>query len=68
MPAVTYHQAVETMAEHGDEVLEYLTEQCAEDFALNVNEDSWGGFAVKVLSMAVESWCQQFDLDGVNWD
>ena len=69
MPAVTYWQARETMGRYGDDVLDYL-EQIGYDreVTLNLADDSWGGFCCKVLSMAVEIWCGQFDLDGVDWD
>lgn len=57
MPAVTYHRALATMNEHGDEVFSYI-ENCLgelpsprEDF-----NDSWAGFACFYVSCAVELW------------
>lgn len=67
MPAVTYWQAAATMAEHGDGVLDYIQENYGE-LPTPQNDTSWSGLAVFYLSMAVELWCGQFDLDGVDWD
>ena len=67
MPAVTYWQAAATMAEHGDDVLDYIQENYGELLTPPSNI-SWSGLAVFYLSMAVELWCGQFDLDGVDWD
>lgn len=55
MPAVTYHTANDTMAEHGDDVLEYIENTLGE--LPNVDGESWKGMAVKYLSAAVELWC-----------
>tara|TARA_Y100000310_G_C20579916_1_gene762446 strand:- start:846 stop:1211 length:366 start_codon:yes stop_codon:yes gene_type:complete len=54
MPAVTYHQASETMSEHGDAVLDYLSEHDA--MLPPPEEASWSGLAVHYLSSAVEVW------------
>ena len=54
MPAVTYHTASATMAEHGDDVLDYIRESMGELPA--IEGDSWKGIAVKFLSAAVELW------------
>lgn len=56
MPAVTYHTANNIMCDFGDDVIEYLDSESCHDFALNPAEDSWSGFASKLLSCAVESW------------
>jgi hypothetical protein len=61
MPAVTYCTANKVMAQYGDDVLEYLDQTGVDDFYLNTGSDSWSGFAVKVLSTAVEMWALQFD-------
>jgi hypothetical protein len=55
MPAVTYHQALQTMAEHGDDVLEYIVDALGELPAPNASE-SWSGMACHYLSIAVELW------------
>ena len=59
MPAVTYHEALETMSEHGDEVMEYL------DGYEGAQESgfTWSQMAVHYLSAAVELWAGGFDLD-----
>lgn len=53
MPAVTYHEASATMADHGDDVLEYLD---GEGVQVSTTGESWSGIAVAFLSAAVESW------------
>ena len=55
MPAVTYHQALDTMSTHGDDVLQYIQDRYGE---LPKPEDniSWAGIAVFYLSIAVEAW------------
>lgn len=55
MPAVTYHQATATMSEHGDDVLDYITENYGELPAPH-DYESWSGMAVYYLSIAVELW------------
>ena len=66
MPAVTYYDALETMRRHGDEVIEYLSDNYGD---MPVPEGlSWSHLNVYFLSSAVECWASQFDLEGVNWD
>jgi len=67
MPAVEYYGAAQTMAEHGDKVLEYIEEQTGEIPAPKSGE-SWSGIAVFYLSYAVELWANSFDLDEVETD
>lgn len=55
MPAVTYSDAVATMAEHGDEILEFI-ESAYGDLAAPPKGASWSGMAVHYLSCAVELW------------
>ena len=55
MPAVTYHQALRTMSEDGDDVLQYICDQMGELPAID-NETSWAGMACLYLSYAVELW------------
>jgi hypothetical protein len=62
MPAVTYHLANKTMAEHGDAVMDYI--QDVGGFTVNGNTvlpktsliSSWTGLAVHFLSHAVDTW------------
>ena len=61
MPAVTYYDARQTMAEHGDDVLEFVEEHYGEIPQPQPGE-SWSGIAVCYLSLAVELWAGQFDL------
>lgn len=58
MPAVTYYKATDTMAAHGDDVLQYIEDMLGElpspfDRYESV---SWGGMACFYLSLAVELW------------
>lgn len=58
MPAVTYYTARETMAEHGDDVLQYLDESGTGE-VLEASELLAGNFSqlcVYLLSAAVEGW------------
>lgn len=55
MPAVIYWKANDTMANHGDEVLDYIVEQLGELPAVPKFE-SWRGMACLFLSTAVELW------------
>jgi len=64
MPAVTYHTAIETMGEHGNDVLQYIEDNYGELPEIPKGE-SWGGIAVFFLSAAVEIWAGQFDVDNV---
>ncbi len=59
MPAVTYHTANETMAEHGDDVLEFIEGHMGE--LPDVTTESWKGLAVKFLSVAVELWASSIE-------
>ena len=55
MPAVTYHDALRMMADHGDDVLEYIEDSMGEIPTPKAGE-SWSGLATFYLSMAVELW------------
>jgi len=59
MPAVTYCQALKTMADHGDDVLQYI-EDAVGDLP-DVKGESWSGMACKYLSAAVELWCSSIE-------
>ena len=54
MPAVTYHQALKTMMDDGDEVLQYIEDAMGE--LPSVAGQSWGQMACTYLSAAVELW------------
>jgi hypothetical protein len=55
MPAVIYADAIETMSEHGDAVLQYIEDTIGELPQPKPGE-SWSGMAVFFLSVAVELW------------
>jgi len=55
MPAVTYHQALQTMNEWGDEVLEYIEDELGE-IPSPGDPASWMAWATFYLSTAVELW------------
>jgi len=60
MPAVTYRDAAETMARHGDDVLQYLQDNLGELPAFS-SDESWSGMACFYLSCAVELWASSAD-------
>lgn len=55
MPAVTYYDALATMSEHGDAVLQYVQDIYGE-LPRPKDDESWAGMAVHYLSCAVELW------------
>jgi hypothetical protein len=55
MPAVTYHIARDTMYEHGDDVLDYISDSL-DELPKPADQESWSGIAVFYLSYAVELW------------
>jgi hypothetical protein len=55
MPAVTYHRAAAVMADHGDDVLDYIT-QSTGHLPFAPADTSWSGLACFYLSYAVELW------------
>ena len=55
MPAVTDYQALATMEECGNDVLQYIEDAIGE--LPDVSGESWSGMACKYLSCAVELWC-----------
>ena len=60
MPAVTYRTALETMSEHGDDVLQFI-EDCYGVVAQPATGESWFGIAVFYLSVAVELWASSVE-------
>lgn len=52
---VFYNKATETMAEHGDEVMQYIEDQLGE-LPTPPQGESWSGMAVFYLSYAIELW------------
>lgn len=67
MPAVTYSTALECMVSHNVSVESQL-EGLGHEFTFYPSEETFSGFAVKIVSAAVETWAASFDLDGVDWD
>lgn len=55
MPAVTYHQANNTMHDYGDDVLEFIEEAYGE-LPEPPPGTSWSGRSCHFLSIAVELW------------
>jgi hypothetical protein len=56
MPAVTYHQALATMATQGDDVLQFIEDTYGEVPHPGEDHQSWAGMATFYLSCAVELW------------
>jgi hypothetical protein len=66
MPAVTYHEALETMRLHGDDVLQFLEDALGElprntPNGLHLKAVSWSGLACFYLSCAVECWASALE-------
>ena len=66
MPAVTYHMASEVMAQHGDDVMEYIYDTLGEiPSKLDITQTaSWSSMCVYFLSMAIELLAQE-ELDQI---
>lgn len=62
MPAVTYHQALVTMSEHGDDVFDFI-EECLGEVPFPKEAESWSGLAVFYLSLAVELYVDRVIAD-----
>ena len=67
MPAVTYHSALKTMSEHGDNVLQYI-EDHIEELPTPPQDTSWSGLACHYLSCAVEIWAGSIDTSEIARD
>jgi hypothetical protein len=59
MPAVTYYTAAKIMAEHGDDVLEYIESNYGP--LPDVNGQGWSQMACTYLSTAVELWASSVE-------
>jgi len=68
MPAVTYATALDAMNQHYEEIESILYQHGAEPLTFDHTDETWAGFAVKLVSLAVELWVGEFNLDDVNWD
>ena len=66
MPAVTYCKAVNTMSEHGDDVLQYLEDMTGE-LPTPPSDISWSQLACFYLSRAVELFCAVHE-DLADWE
>ena len=55
IPAVTYYKALETMNEHGDDIIEWIIE-CYDSLPFSKELLNWSHLAVFYLSAAVELW------------
>lgn len=60
MPGVTYADALKTMSDHGDDVLQYIQDHTGE-LPKPAADESWAGMAVFYLSYAVELWAGGLD-------
>jgi hypothetical protein len=59
MPAVTYHSALRTMDQYGDDVLQYIEDTFGDSYPRHDHGASWAGIACHYLSMAVELWASE---------
>lgn len=55
MPAVIYFEAKQTMAQHGDDIVDFIVERLGPQ-GLNTEADSFGGMCCDLVSTAVELW------------
>ena len=65
MPAVTYHDALKTMHQHGDSadgVLQYL-EDILGELPPPLDDISWSGLACHYVTHAVELWAASIEDD-----
>jgi len=60
MPAVTYWQALETMNEHGDDIIEWIIEGY-DSLPFSKELLNWSQLAVFYLSVAVELWASSVE-------
>lgn len=60
MPCVTYYNALKTMSEYGDEVIDYLDGMGVLD-EFKPDSSSWGHVCVSYLSFAVSLWCSSVE-------
>ena len=60
MPAVTYYDALKTMAENGDEVLDYI-ESAMGALPSVAGHSRWSQMATTYLSCAVELWASSIE-------
>lgn len=56
MPAVTYYEAQKIINEHADSVIRFLENQGHEKAEFNFSNQTWAGFCVQLLSLAVDTW------------
>ena len=62
MPAVTYWQALETMSEHGDDIIQWLDDEYYNE-VWDIPEEYhyWAGLACYFCSLAVELWASSVE-------
>ena len=66
LPAVTYYMASQTMADHGDDVLDYIQDAYGE-LPRPRDDESWSGMAVHYLSLAVELFTSSIEEELANY-
>ena len=60
MPAVVYAAALDTMCQHGDNVLQYIDDTLGE-LPTVPSDIGWSTLACRYLSIAVELWAASVD-------
>ena len=69
VPAVTYYTAKKILLEHENEILELINLlHYTDEMTFDMQNETIGQFAVKIVSLAVDVWVGQFDLHGVDWN
>lgn len=67
MPAVTYHLAKATMADHGDDVLDYIEDRLGGADLASPQGMSWGAYCCYLVSIAVELWASEVEAQLEIW-
>ena len=67
MPAVTYWQAKATMAEHGDDVLDFIEDRLGGADLDSPQGMSWGAYCCYLVSYAVELWASEAEAQLEIW-
>lgn len=68
MPAVTYCTALKCMTDHYEEIESILQDHGFETFDFNLERESFSGFCVRLVSMAVELWVSSIETDHISYE
>jgi hypothetical protein len=63
MPAVTYYDARQAMAEYGDDIITDLRDSVDENFLSIWEDEDFSGYCCRMVSAAVELWAYSTTLN-----